>query len=59
MVPDNLTLMKHLIGHSNVPTREEISNLNMCIYCTDTFPSKEEANDHVQKVKKIQSRFVV
>lgn len=52
MVQDNLTLMKHLLGHSEQPSAEEILDLKMCIYCAKVFPTSEEENDHVLQVHK-------
>ncbi|XP_034243271.1 uncharacterized protein LOC117646447 isoform X2 [Thrips palmi] len=51
-VQDNLTLMKHLLAHSATPTAQEISNINMCIYCAKIFPSSEEKDNHAKEVHK-------
>ncbi|KAK3927832.1 Pogo transposable element with ZNF domain [Frankliniella fusca] len=54
VVSDNLTLMKHIFGHTSIeePTLEELSHVNLCRYCTRIHSSQEELENHVLKVHK-------
>ncbi|XP_026293771.1 uncharacterized protein LOC113217881 isoform X3 [Frankliniella occidentalis] len=52
-ISDNLTLMKHILGHSEKdPTIEELLRIHLCRYCAKLFPTQDELVRHESQAHK-------
>lgn len=49
-VSDNISLMRHLLGHSDNPSADELSSKIICKYCATIFSTSEEYSKHAEEV---------